>query len=214
MPTEQIISRIRRALLLDQTVFEEVRDDAAFTPFALGAAAIAAIIGAIGAYLWGVIVLDSTPDGFFVDSVILGSLFLIILWVMGIAVTYLLLSQVYREEIAPDALARVIAIGHVPFALSLLVFIPQIGFGFGVLAVAAMFFYTMFGLRAAFPVIDPLRVMLSVAAGFAVWLMILPLLTSAGDAFAPGVFIFEWAGDVVNDLTGAFAQLTDFLPGS
>lgn len=214
MPTEQIISRIRRALLLDESVFAEVRDDAAFTPFALAAAAMAAVIGAIGAYLWGEIVLESTPDGFFVDSVILGSLFLVILWVLGIAVTYLLLSQVYREEITPDALARVVAIGHVPFAFSLLVFIPEIGFGFAVLAVAAMFFYTITGLRAAFPGIDSQRVILSVAVGFAVWLMILPLLISADDAFAPGVFIFEWAGDVVDDVDGLFSQLREYVPPS
>src|SRR3990170_7689462 len=118
-------------------------------------AAIAVLIGGIGAFLWAVIVLDSTPDGFFVDAVILGSIFLILLWLAGIAVTYVVLTQIYREEIAPDALARVVAMGHLPFALSFLVLIPGIGFGFGVLAIAAMFFYSIYGLRAAYPAVDP-----------------------------------------------------------
>lgn len=214
MPTEQIISRLRRALLLDETVFAEVRDDRTFTPFALVAAGVAVVLGAIGAFLWGQIVLEETPDGFFMDSVILGSLFLILLWLAGVGVMYLLFAQVFRVELTPDSLARVVALGHLPFALSLLVFIPEIGFAFGMLALAAMFYYTIAGLRAAFPAVDHMSTMLTVAAGFAVWLIVMPLLTSTDDAFAPGPFVFEWSADVAEDITGAISalsDLTDFL---
>jgi hypothetical protein len=201
MPTDAIISRIRRAILLDQTAFEEARDDATFTPIALGLAALAVLIGALGSFFWSLVVLDSRPDGFFVDNVILGSIFLILLWLAGIGVTYVVLSQVYRENIAPDAMARVEALGHLPFVISFLVFIPGIGFGFGVLAIAAMFFYSIYGLRAAFPAADPFRVLVAVTAGFAVWCMILPLLSSPSDAFTPGTFVFEWTEDVTTDLS-------------
>ena len=201
MPTEQIIARIRRALLLDQTAFEEARDDATFTPFAAALAAIAVLIGGVGTWLWSAVVLEDTPDGFFVDAVILGVIFLILLWAAGLAVIYLVLTQVYREEATPDALLRVAALGHLPFVVSFFVFIPGIGFGFGLLAIAAMFFYTIYGLRAAFPAIDPFRVMIAVVAGFAVWAMILPLLSGPGDAFTPGTFAFEWTEDVVEDLS-------------
>jgi hypothetical protein len=201
MPTDAIISRIRRAILLDQTAFEEARDDATFTPIALGLAAIAVLIGAFGSFFWSLVVLDSRPDGFFVDNVILGSVFLILLWLAGIGVTYVVLSQVYRENIAPDAMARVEALGHLPFVISFLVFIPGIGFGFGVLAIAAMFFYSIYGLRAAFPAADPFRVLVAVTAGFAVWCMILPLLSGPSDAFTPGTFVFEWTEDVTTDLS-------------
>ena len=205
MPTEQIIARIRRALLLDQTAFEEARDDATFTPFAAALAAIAVLIGGLGAWLWSAAVLEDTPDGFFVDAVILGVIFLILLWAAGLAVMYLVLTQVYREEATPDALLRVAALGHLPFVVSFFVFIPGIGFGFGLLAIAAMFFYTIYGLRAAFPAIDPLRVMIAVVAGFAVWAMILPLLSSPGDAFTPGTFVYEWTEDVVEDISAGSA---------
>ncbi len=202
MPTDQIIARLRRAFMLDQTAFEEVRDDAAFTPIAAGLAAAAVLIAAFGAWLWGELLLDHRPDGFFVDAVILGSIFLALLWIGGIVVTYIVLTQVYREEIGPDALFRVAAVGFLPFVASFLVFIPGIGFGFGVLAIAAAFFYTIYGLRAAFPAIDPFRVLVAVLAGFAIWCMILPLLSSSGDAFTPGAFIFEWTEDVVEDALG------------
>jgi hypothetical protein len=210
MTFEQVIARIRRVLMLDETVFVEVRDDAAFTLFAAGAAALAVFIGAIGSLLWGQVVLESTPDGFLLDTIVLGSFFLIILWAIGVLITYLILAQLYREEVTPDGAARVLALCHIPFALSLLVFLPEIGFGFGVLAIAAMFFYSNSGLRAAYPTIAPMRIMASVFAGFAVWTMFLPILTGDGNAFAPGTFIFEWTADVAESLSSSLSNYSDF----
>jgi hypothetical protein len=191
MPTEQIIDRIRRALSLEQAAFEEIRDDAAFTPLAAGLAAAAVLLAALGAWLFGETVLDFTPDGWFIDTFVLGSIFTILLFLIGVAVTYVVLTQVYREPIAPDAFVRIAALGYLPFALGLLVFVPEIGFGFGILSIAAMFFYTVFGLRAAYPAIDSLRVVVAVLLGFAVWGMILPLIGEyPDDNFATGVFVF------------------------
>jgi len=210
MTFEQVIGRIRRALMLEEAAFVEVRDDAAFTLFAAGAAAVALFIGGLGSYLWGQVVLESSPDAFFFDTIILGFIFLSILWVMGLVATYLVLAQLYREQVTTDGLARVLLLGHVPFALSLLIFLPEIGFGFGVMAIAAMFFYSNFGIRAAYPTIDPLRVMLAVFAGFAVWTMILPILTSFDNAWAPGAFIFEWSADVAERFDpGGIGDLID-----
>ncbi len=191
MPTQQIIDRIRRALSLDQAAFEEARDDTAFTPVVVGLAAAAVVLAALGAWLFGETVLDFTPDGWFVDTFVLGSIFTVLLFVAGVAVTYVVLTQVYREAITPDALVRIAALGYLPFALGLLVFIPEIGFGFGILSIAAMFFYTVFGLRAAYPAVEPLRVVVAVLLGFAVWGMILPLVGELpNDNFATGVFVF------------------------
>ncbi len=210
MAADRIVGRVRRALLLDPTAFEEVRDDGAWTPICLGLAAAALLLGGLGSFLWGLLALDNRPSGFFVDTFILGGVFLILLWLAGIAVTYVVLTQIYREQIAPDALVRVVTLGHVPFALSFFVWIPGIGFGFGLLAIAAMFFYTIFGLRAAYPALDPFRTLVSVLAGFAVWAMVLPLLSSSGDAFSPGTFVFEWTADVTQDIGNFDVKLSDF----
>ena len=51
MAIDQVIARLRRAMLLDTTAFEEARDDVAFTPYALGALAIAVLIAGFGAFL-------------------------------------------------------------------------------------------------------------------------------------------------------------------
>jgi len=47
-------------------------------------------------------------------------------------------------------------------------------------------------------------VMIACLVAMAVWSMILPLLTSPGDQFAPGPFVFEWSEDVVEDILGGF----------
>ena len=198
MTFEQVFARIRRALMLDETAYDEARDDTTFTLFAVGAAAIAAFLGGLGAFLWSSVILDDTGD-FFVEAFILGSIFLIILWIAGVFLMYAILSMAFGEQLTWDALARVVTIAHIPFAISILVFIPGIGFAFGVLAIAAMFFYSNFAIRAAYPAIDPMRVMLAVVAGFAVWLVVLPILTSPDNQFAPGTFVYEWSEDVVED---------------
>ncbi len=197
MPTEQIIARVRRALLLDSTAFDEVRDDTAFTPYALILAVIAAFAGGLGAFLWSSVILDHTDD-FFLKATILGTLFLVILWIAGIFLAYVILAQLYRETVTADGLLRVMSLAQIPFAVSLLVFIPVLGFTLGVLAIAAMFFYSNFGIRSAYPAIDPLRVLIAVLAAFALWLVVMTILTTNSNPFAPGTFVYEWSSDVIS----------------
>lgn len=203
MPVEQILARIRRALLLDVGVFEEARDDRLFTPFAIAVAGVSGLIAGIGAFFWSAFILDETQD-FFLEAVILGTVFLVLLWLVGMIAAYFVLSQVYHESVALDGMIRVMCLASVPFAVSALVFIPGFGFGLALIAVALTFFYTNYGVRAAYPDIDPMRVMIACLVAMAVWSMILPLLTSPGDQFAPGPFVFEWSEDVVEDVFGGF----------
>jgi hypothetical protein len=195
MPVDQILARIRRALLLDVSVFEEARDDAPFTPFAILIAGGTALLAGFGAFLWSWIVLGDTGD-FLLEATVLGTIFLLLLWLVGMIVTYFVLSQMYRETVTLDAVLRVMCLGHVPFALSALVFFWGFGFGFALIAVALTFFYVNYAVRAAYPAIDPMRVMMACAAGMAVWAMVLPLLTSPDNQFAPGPFVYEWSEDV------------------
>ncbi|HET8943732.1 MAG TPA: hypothetical protein VFO59_03045 [Dehalococcoidia bacterium] len=205
MPVEQIMARIRRALLLDVGVFEETRDDRLFTPIAIAIAGGSALLAGIGAFLWSAFILDETQD-FFLEATVLGTIFLLLLWLVGMIAAYFVLSQVYHESVALDGLIRVMCLGSVPFALSALVFIPGFGFGLAMIAIALTFFYTNYGVRAAYPDIDPMRVMIACLAAMAVWSMVLPLLTSTDNQFAPGPFVFEWSEDFLEDL---FSIATD-----
>jgi len=204
MPVEQILARIRRALLLDVSVFEEARDDRLFTPFAIAIAGGVALLAGFGAFLWSWIILSETED-FFLEATILGTIFLLLLWLVGMIATYFVLSQMYRETVVLDAVIRVMCLGIVPFALSFFVWIPGLGFGLAMIAIATTFFYTNYGVRAAYPGIDPMRVMMACLAGMAVWAMILPLLTSSDNQFAPGPFVYEWSEDVLEEIVDAFS---------
>jgi hypothetical protein len=193
MPTEQIFSRIQRAMMLDPRAYEEARDDATFTPFAVGAAVLAVFLAAIGAWLWAETVLSVTPDGWFVDTVILGFIFTVVLFLVGVGVMYVILTQLLREEVPSlDAFFRVVLLGHIGYAVALLVFIPEIGFAFGLLAVAFVYFDTIFGIRAAYPNAGTFNVALAVTIGVLVWAFLIPLIADFPDNnWVTGPFVYS-----------------------
>lgn len=204
---------MRRAILLDESAYAEVRDDKTFTTTAAGLAALTILINGLGAFFWAITVDVGDKGQFFSKAFILGDIFLALLWLAGVAVIYLVLTQAYHQHVVPDALFRICAVSFTPFSLGFLVLIPGIGFGFGLLSVALVLFYTVFGVRAAYPEVEPLSALVSVVAGIAVWTMILPILTSGSDPFAPGVFVFEWSEDVVEDISSFRVTLSGFLGG-
>lgn len=192
MTFDMVIARIRRALMLDATAYEEARDDGSFTLFAIGAAVVGVLLAAIGAWLWAETVLSYSPSGWFVDTMILGTIFTIVLFLIGVGVIYLMLSQVFGAEMTADGLVRVATMTHLPYGLSLFIFIPGIGFAFGILSIAAMFYYTVFGIRAAYPNVDGLKAMVSVLVGFAIWAAVIPIISGSPDNnFVTGVFVYS-----------------------
>jgi hypothetical protein len=193
MAAEQAINTMRRALTLDSAAYEEIRDDKSYTPYTLGATAIAVLLAAIGAWLWAETVADYSPDGWFFDTVILGWIFTAALMAAGIGVTYLLLTQVFRETIpTADGFVRVAALGHASYAFALLVFLPELGFAFGVIAIAFVYFDTVFAIRSAYPAISPWNAVVAVALGMFVWLALIPILSDTPDNnFVTGPFVYS-----------------------
>ena len=111
---EQFLTVLRRALTLEEGAWEELRDNASFTPIAAGLVVVIALLGGLGAWLWGEINFESSPDGWFVDTVVLGSLFTLLLLLAWVVVTYLVLTRGFGVSAAPDALFRIFAVGVVP----------------------------------------------------------------------------------------------------
>jgi hypothetical protein len=193
MAAEQAIRTMQRALMLDGSAYEEIRDDKSYTPYTVGAAGVAVLLAAIGAWLWAETIADNTPDGWFFDTVIVGTIFTAALMAAGLGVMYVVLSQVLRETIpAPDAFVRVAALGHVSYAVAVLVFLPELGFGFGLLAIAFVFFDTVFAIRSAYPAVSPWNASVAVTLGMAVWLALLPIFSDAPDNnFVTGPFVYS-----------------------
>src|SRR3972149_6385865 len=80
MMVEQLCARILRARQMDGSAFEEVRDDASFTPVGAGLAAVAILLAGIGAYCWPEVNDEFKPSGYFFDTVILGTILTLALW--------------------------------------------------------------------------------------------------------------------------------------
>lgn len=199
MQPEKIFGRIRRALMLDRTAFEEARDDAAFTPIAAGILALTVIISAVGSFLWAQVIFDTTPDDWFLENFVIGSIVLIVISVAALGVAYAVLSQVYKESVTPDAMLRVMSLGYTPFAISVLIFIPAFGFGFGLIAVALSFYYIVFGFQAAWPNVAPMRILVSCIAGLAVWALVTPFIVTSDNPWGPGPFVYDWSEDVLEE---------------
>jgi hypothetical protein len=189
MNVNELLAVLRRVLLLDRAVFPQVRDDPGLTVPAAAGAGVAVLIAGIGAWLYGQTVWDGVGFGFF-DTVVLGSLFTALLFMAGFGVVYVMLIQVFRIDIAPDALVRLLSAGSLPYAIGLLVCIPDLGFAFGLLSIIGVFCWTLFALRSALPAASELKLALAVVAGMAVWMAIIPFISGDGNEFVTGVFVY------------------------
>lgn len=206
----QFVALVRDALLLRESAWQDLRDSPALTLTTLALAGAALLVGGLGAYLWAVVVDVREVPGvspgkgeFLLDAFLLGSIIAAVIWLGSVIVVYVVLTQVYHEAVAGDALVRIAAVGATPFALGFLVWIPGAGYGVALLSIALMFLLTVTGVRAAYPAIEPARVVAAVLAGFAVWTMVLPLMSDTGNPFTPGAFVFEWSEDVVEESFGS-----------
>lgn len=191
---EQFIGIVRRALMLEEGAWGELRDNAALTPLCAAVLVAVALLGGIGAWLWGEFMFDYTPDGWFVDTVILGTIFTVILLVGWAVVTYLLLTYVFGATVAPDALLRVFAIAAIPWALSILLFIPEVNFFIAFGAIAMMFCLFKFAVQTAFSV-SRMQAAQATLAGFAVFAIVMALLVTVENRWANGPFVFELTED-------------------
>lgn len=191
MTTDLILSRLRRMITLDTTVFPEVRDDRSFTPVVAGLVAAAVFVAGLGAFLYSQTVLSFTPDNWFLETAIMGSIFTIILLAASIALTYVVLAEIFKVPITLDGLGRVLGLCYTVYAISFFVFLPELGFTFGVLSIAAMFYYAVSGVRAAAPGTSAGAAVLSVGAGFVLWISVMALISDPGDNFFNGPFVYS-----------------------
>lgn len=190
MNANEIAELMRRAVLLDGGAYREFRDNPRLTPIALASLGVTVLLAAIGAFLYGKFVVDGYDFGF-TDTIVLGSLFMFLLLLADIGIVYVMLIQVFHIDIAPDALFRLVAIGHIPYALGLFVFIQELGFIFGIASVIGVFYWTLFALRAALPAADEKRLFLAVLAGMLIWVAFIPFISDTpGDEFVTGVFVY------------------------
>lgn len=195
MDTNALVQRVRRLAMLDTSVFDEVRGDAASTLPALIVAAVSTLLFGLGGFLWWALngpdsdFYESTSD-IFIKSFLIGSIISIILYGVWIGITYALLTQVFRARADVNELVRVMGFAAAPLAIGVIMFIPQLEFAIGLTAVALFFGSTLLAVMSATDAPGG-KALVSNAAGFAVWALILSFLVSDDSVMAPGFFIFE-----------------------
>jgi hypothetical protein len=196
------INLLGRVVRLDASAFKELRETSAVTPFALAAVPLGLFAFALGTYFWFAFEVENSWELFW-KSVLVGTVIGCLLWGVWAAVTYVMLTAVFREELHLDELLRVAGGASIVLALGFFAFIPGITFGVSLLATVAWAMVTAFALQSAFD-LTPQRSTVSAISGFAVFSLIMPLIATADHPLGPGIFVFDSFKD-------AFIELTDLL---
>jgi hypothetical protein len=185
MDPNVILNRVMRLARLDTTVFDEVRDDQQELVPALIVAAISCLLAGLGSFLWWQVVPNSSyrdaVDGAFVNTLILGSIFLFIMYFVAGLVVYVVLAQLYKVQADLQSIIRTMGYAAIPLAASLLMFIPILWPVFALVPLAILFVMMVYAVQSATGA-ESTQVVMSVLAGFAVMVLVLGLVATLTDA--------------------------------
>jgi hypothetical protein len=174
--------RVLRLARLDTSVFDEVRDDARELVPSVVVAAVSCILAGIGAFLWWKVVPDTSgdPDGLFVNTVILGSVFLFAAYYIGAGVAWLVLSQMYRVQSDAATIMRTVGYGAIPLAASVLMFIPVLWPVFSLAPLGLVFVMIIYAVQSATNAESNQTVMAS-GIGFVALVLVAGVIATIGD---------------------------------
>ena len=194
-----LVDRLRRLLLLDTSVFDEVRHDPAATLPAVFVVTASTALAGLGGWLWWLT--QDFPDSGQVlfESVVLGSVFSVALWIVWLFVAYVILTQIFREDADWQQMLRTMGMAAAPLSLSLAMFIPGISFGVGLASVALFFGLTTIAIQST-TAAGPAHVLIANLAGFAIWAIVLGLLVTSESYLAPGIFLIDSASERLADI--------------
>ena len=154
-----------------------------------------ALLG-LGGWLWWTI--SGLPDraGVFVSSVVFGTVFGVALWLGWLLIAYVVLQRLIGRAPPIEAMARACALAAAPLALGLLMALPIVSFGVGLLALAAWVALTQAAIERSTgaPASAALAANL---AGFAAWAVVMSVLSTAQQQLAPGPFLAESLWDAL-----------------
>ena len=199
MDIDILAQRLRRLATLDTTVFEEIRTDTTATIPALVVAVVATLLAGLGGWLWWAVAGIPDKGKMFVQSLIFGGILSLLFWFIWIAITYVLLTQIFRARADLNELIRVMGFATAPLALGVLMFIPELDWGIGLCSIAFFFALTTIAVQSATDA-PAGRALAANAVGFAIWAIVLGILVSARHAWAPGFFILDRGSDYLRDV--------------
>jgi hypothetical protein len=173
-----VLNRLMRLARLDTTVFDEVRDDQNELIPAVIVAVVCSFLAGLGAFLWSSIVPSIDLDDAFLDQLILGSIFLAVMYGVAALIVYVVLAQLYKVQVDLYAIVRTMGYAALPLALSLLMFIPGIFPVFALVPLALLFVMMIYAVQSATGA-DSQQVVISVLVGFTVMVLVLGFIATS-----------------------------------
>jgi hypothetical protein len=180
MDPNVILNRLMRLAKLDTTVFDEVRDDERELVPALVIAAVAALLAGLGTFLWFQVVPSGKPGSTFLNSFLLGSIFLFVSYGVAVLVTYVVLAQMYKVQADLQAMLRTCGYAAAPLALIVLMFIPVIYPVFAIVPFAVLFVMMIYAVQSATGA-ESNQVVMSCLIGFTVMVFVIGLIAGLTD---------------------------------
>jgi len=174
------------------------KDDRSTIP-CLVVAVTATLLLALGGWLWWLLSgLGDVRgnDSVFVKSVVFGAIASLGLWGVWLLIVVALMQRFAGTIVQIEPLLRAAGLAAAPLGLGIFMALPVVSFGIGLFAVAGCLLLT----QAAVERVTGVRggeVIFANLAGFVVWAVVLSLLTTSNNQFAPGPFLAESLWDLV-----------------
>ena len=170
-PAKVMVDRLVRLVFLDTGVFEELRDDERELGSALIVAGSACLLAGLGAWLYWESA-TFTPPNAFVNSFVLGSVFLAAAYGVMALIIYVLMVQFFGVQVDLLAIVRTMGYAAAPLALSLGMFLPVLYPVFALMPLALLLVAMIYAVQAATGA-EPVQVVVSCLIGFGFMVLVL-----------------------------------------
>ena len=190
MDPNLILNKIVRLARLDTTVFDDVRDDVNELIPAMIVAAVSALLAGLGATLFWEFNFDFSPDKVWLNTFILGGVFMAALYLVWVLIAYVIIVQVYRASADLQSLLRTMGYAAAPLALCLFMFIPVLYPVFAIVPLALLFVLSIYAVQAVTNA-DSTQVVIANTAGFSVMVLVLSIVAFSSDTTVMGAGLFS-----------------------
>lgn len=194
------LSRLRRLAMLDDRVYDELRYESSATLPAVGVTVLGLLALGLGGWLWWFVSDLGDTGSVFLKTVLLGTVFGFVGWLVWLLIVYLALRQLAGITVQVEQLIRTAGFASGVLVIGLAMVITPIGFGIGVLALVAWAGATHIAIERTVGRGGSV-VMAANLLGFAAWLVVMSLLSTGTNQIGPGPFLAEAVWDAINGIS-------------
>lgn len=130
------------------------------------------------------------PDGVFLNTLLLGSIFTLAMYGVGALVIYVVLAQMFKLQVDLLSLVRVMGYAAIPMALWVLMFIPMLYPLFAIMPIALLMVMMIYAVQSVSGA-DSTEVVIASGVGLAVMVLVLGFFAQAGNDAPIGAGIFS-----------------------